>query len=393
MKNQPIQNTTFFMLTPDVRDRLLEIKLTAAEWRVWCYLVSLDPFGDRGAKFSPAELMLKCSIKKTTYFATKAKFQKLGLFDFKDGPTKVVNLQTSSEKSKNSTHSQQAEVIESEISEYSQQAKTIEFEISESEFEISESEFEISESEFEISESEFEISESEFEISDNRSPKPLPRKAYKTPQTLQKYSDFIRSLSEETRDNFFEFVKQEIKNLEKPINDLEAWLASKTKAQQNRWEVYFQNYRKHSSRKQISKVEEISAAEKKSAIARWQEHLKQQKLAAEKAREKSNRLEKSPTEQVTEQNSSNHNQATSERPENSLPPTPETPDPWRSEIDQILNNPQGCTKNTSLSSPPPQPDQSQNRKINKHQARDILFTLDLRQRLENSQNQDLGGES
>ena len=68
MKNQPIQNTTFFMLTPDVRDRLLETKLTAAEWRVWCYLVSLDPFGDRGAKFSPAELMLKCSIKKNNLF-------------------------------------------------------------------------------------------------------------------------------------------------------------------------------------------------------------------------------------------------------------------------------------------------------------------------------------
>ncbi len=387
MKNQPIQNTTFFMLTPDVRDRLLEIKLTAAEWRVWCYLVSLDPFGDRGAKFSPAELMLKCSIKKTTYFATKARFQKLGLFDFKDGPTKVVNLQTSSEKSENSTHSQQAKTIESEISEYSQQVEVIESEISESEFENSESEFE-------ISESEFEISEFQSEISDNRSPKPLPRKASKTPQTLQNYSDFIRSLSDDARDNFFEFVREEIKHLEKPINDLEAWLASKTKAQQNRWEVYYQNYQKHSSKKQISKVEEISAAEKKLAIAKWQEHLKQQKLAAEKAREKSNRLEKSPTEQVTEQNSSNHNQTTSEPPENSLPFTPETPDPWLSEIDQILNNPQGCTKNTSpSSSPSPQPDPSSNRKINKNQGRKILRDLDLRQRLENNPDQHLGGAS
>lgn len=80
------------MLTPNVRDSLLEAKLTAAEWRIWCYLVSLDPFGDRGAKYSPAELMLKCGVKKTAYFKAKAKFQQLGLFDFKDGATKVYNL-------------------------------------------------------------------------------------------------------------------------------------------------------------------------------------------------------------------------------------------------------------------------------------------------------------
>lgn len=94
MKRQAVQDSTFFMLTPGVRDRLMEINLTAAEWRMWCYLVSLDPFGDRGAKFSPPELMLKCQIKKTTYFSAKAKFQKLGLFDFRDGVTKVVNLQS-----------------------------------------------------------------------------------------------------------------------------------------------------------------------------------------------------------------------------------------------------------------------------------------------------------
>jgi hypothetical protein len=72
----------FFALTADVRDKLLETNLTAAEWRIWCYLVSLDPFGDRGATFSVAELMRLCRVKKSTYFAAKAKLQKLGLFDF-----------------------------------------------------------------------------------------------------------------------------------------------------------------------------------------------------------------------------------------------------------------------------------------------------------------------
>ncbi len=107
------KSESFFMLTPNVRDKLLEAKLTAAEWRIWCYLVSLDPFGDRGAKFSPSELMLKCGVKKTAYFKAKAKFQRLGFFDFKDGTTKVFNLQGSSQHSEKKEYSQQAKLIES----------------------------------------------------------------------------------------------------------------------------------------------------------------------------------------------------------------------------------------------------------------------------------------
>ena len=40
------------------------------------------------------------------------------------------------------------------------------------------------------------------------------------------------------------FVREQIHNLERPINDLEAWLASKNAANQNRWEVYYENYQK-----------------------------------------------------------------------------------------------------------------------------------------------------
>ncbi|GAB4547722.1 MAG: hypothetical protein Tsb0014_42430 [Pleurocapsa sp.] len=238
MKRQPSQETTFFRLTPGVRDRLLEINLTAAEWRIWCYLVSLDPFGDRGAKFVPAELMLKCSIKKTTYFSAKAKFQKLGLFDFRDGVTKVVNLQTSLEQT-TSGDSQQAVTIESEISE----------------------------SEFGNSESHSEISESEFGNSEYRSLKPIPSKASRTPQTIQIYIDFKRSLSESERENFFKFVEEKIKNLEKPINDLEAWLASKNAAHQNRWEVYYQKFQIE-GKDNLTQREKLTA--KQRAIANFQ---------------------------------------------------------------------------------------------------------------------------
>lgn len=62
------------------------------------------------------------------------------------------------------------------------------------------------------------------------------------PKTLKTYIDFKDSLSEGERDNFFNFVQEKTKNLEKPINDLEAWLASENKAKQNRWEIYYKNY-------------------------------------------------------------------------------------------------------------------------------------------------------
>ena len=62
------------------------------------------------------------------------------------------------------------------------------------------------------------------------------------PKTLKTYIDFKDSLSEGERENFFNFVRKKTENLEKPINDLEAWLASKNAAKQNRWEIYYKNY-------------------------------------------------------------------------------------------------------------------------------------------------------
>jgi hypothetical protein len=120
----------FFMLTAGVRNRLLETNLTAAEWRIWCYLVSLDPFGDRGVAFSVSELMLRCRVKKSTYFAAKAKLQKLGLVYFQESTIKAFNLQGRFHSAKNSpNYSQQDQFIESNISEYSQQPQLIDSKI------------------------------------------------------------------------------------------------------------------------------------------------------------------------------------------------------------------------------------------------------------------------
>jgi Fe2+ or Zn2+ uptake regulation protein len=61
-------------------------------------------------------------------------------------------------------------------------------------------------------------------------------------KTIKTYTDFIKTLSEGERENFLNFVKEQIKNLPKQVNDVEAWLANQNQAGQNRWEVYYNNF-------------------------------------------------------------------------------------------------------------------------------------------------------
>jgi hypothetical protein len=111
-------------------------------------------------------------------------------------------------------------------------------------------------------------------------PKTPPDKAFKTPQTLQTYKDFKDSLSESEREKFFNFVKEKTHNLEKPINDLEAWLASKNAAKQNRWEIYYRNYQEeqiNEGRKTTRHSENGGSSplgEKNSAIAKFREKMR-----------------------------------------------------------------------------------------------------------------------
>jgi hypothetical protein len=102
-----------------------------------------------------------------------------------------------------------------------------------------------------IAESQFANAEPDSAIADwlsanaeSKSPKPASNNHCGDPPDFltDSYQIFINSLSESERENFFSFVKEKIKNLSQPINDLEAWLASKNQAGQNRWEVYYNNF-------------------------------------------------------------------------------------------------------------------------------------------------------
>ncbi|MDJ0649469.1 MAG: helix-turn-helix domain-containing protein [Xenococcaceae cyanobacterium MO_188.B19] len=105
---------------------------------------------------------------------------------------------------------------------------------------------------------------------------------FQIPKTIKTYIDFKDSLSEEERESFLKFVEKVTNDYERPIIDLEAWLASKNKAQQNQWEVQYRKYQKQKNMSShISNSNSVPATEKKRAIAGFQEQLKRQKSAAE----------------------------------------------------------------------------------------------------------------
>ena len=97
------------------------------------------------------------------------------------------------------------------------------------------------------------------------------------PKTLKTYKDFKRSLSESERESFFNYVKEKTKNLRQPINDLEAWLASKNAANQNRWSAYYQTYqeeelkRKAINENRNSSTKQLTLEEKQQAIANFKD--------------------------------------------------------------------------------------------------------------------------
>jgi hypothetical protein len=67
------------------------------------------------------------------------------------------------------------------------------------------------------------------------------------------YIDFKDSLSEGEREKFLDFVRKEIKNFARPICDLEAWLASQTKAGEKRWEIYYEKFKEREERARRSR--------------------------------------------------------------------------------------------------------------------------------------------
>ncbi len=284
-------NEAFYPLTPSTAQKLRKAKLTAAEWRLWSYLVEIDPYGERYHDLDTLTAMQSCQMSKTTLWRAMCKFQDLELFDFQDGGFHFKN-ETGVSKMKQAFQKRNRNFKnETEISKMKPEVSKMKFSDSEN---LSQQDFQnasedqtntdfkdsLSDSEREknsVSQKE-EITRSEKTSNDfshsNLTPSSSSSNSLVSDKNLgldqkrrqnhsltkslnshitspnsaersapQTYSDFIQTLSEGEREKFLDFVTEQIKDFAQPINDVEAWLASKNKAYKNRWEVYYNNFK------------------------------------------------------------------------------------------------------------------------------------------------------
>jgi hypothetical protein len=81
-----------YPLTPELAETLRNAKLTAAEWRLWSYLVTIDPFGEHYQELALLSILTECSLSKPTFYRAIARFQELGLFDTQPARIAFRNL-------------------------------------------------------------------------------------------------------------------------------------------------------------------------------------------------------------------------------------------------------------------------------------------------------------
>jgi hypothetical protein len=125
--------------------------------------------------------MRECGISKATYYRAKAKFQELGLFDFQESKVSVRNLEGISQMRQESQKSDSNLKNETAKLEMRQEPQ-------------------------------------------KRENQPVKSALRKVSQTLQTFSDLLKTLSEEMRESFEKFCLKKIQECSFKIGSRTAWL-------------------------------------------------------------------------------------------------------------------------------------------------------------------------
>ncbi|NJO65126.1 MAG: MarR family transcriptional regulator [Richelia sp. RM2_1_2] len=236
----------FYRLTHDEWVETVK-NLTGAEIKVLYYLRSLDPFGDRHLEYSITEMAKELTLSKGAASKAVKKLDQIGLID--------------------------AQILKVKIKITTDRYKETKFPIRNN-VSYSESRFPIGNPNF-VEETSVSYRKPQIPIGNKRQSEPLPEGHLTTPQTIKTYSDFIKTLSEKERASFFNFCQQKTKNLSQEVIDLEAWLASKTKAGENRWEVQYRFYQ--ASTLCRNQEQHTQAREQ---VEKWKRDLEKQTITA-----------------------------------------------------------------------------------------------------------------
>jgi hypothetical protein len=217
----------FYPLQREELIKLREVKLINNAAYVHLALRSENPFCDRPVQIIPKEFALRWRIPEVSVYKAIAKLKELGILNIKSGKL-VINwvIEADNQVLKDTaSHNTETATEDVAVNDFSNPTKNYQIE-----------------EKIIRSDNELSNPKTDYQIREYRTLKPLSDISSSISQTLLTYSDFKDSLSEDERENFFNFVQEKTNNLERPINDLEAWLASKNAAKQNRWEIYYRSY-------------------------------------------------------------------------------------------------------------------------------------------------------
>lgn len=184
---------------PLTHEEVLDLKdLTGVEIKVFLYVRTLDPFGDRNLEYSVTAVADELGLSKG---AVSKAIKSLDAKGFIHVELTRVKIRIKADKSDVASFPIGNNVSQSEPA-----------------FPIGNQDF--------PEETEVSYKKPEFPIGNDRQPEPSPDKAFSTLQTNKTYTDFIHTLSDSEREIFLEFGRKKAANLPHPPELPDKWIAA-----------------------------------------------------------------------------------------------------------------------------------------------------------------------
>lgn len=253
-------SNTFYPLSHEEFLRL-NSKLRDGELRVYLYLMTLNPFPNSVMEIDTARISEQLGLTRRTIQRSIKRLQELQL----------IEIEITKFKYKKVVHGSYSRLGSGDTNVANQNFGDLNVVISDTN--VASGDLNVAISDTRIVSNDIRIADTPLET--------LPDKDFRLSHIIHTYLDFKKSLSEEERANFLNFCVEKTKNLKQEVNDIEAWLAHKNAAGQNRWEVYYQKFQQE-TQKQPQKVDKNAEArvETREAFKRWKEEIEQREREA-----------------------------------------------------------------------------------------------------------------
>jgi hypothetical protein len=250
---QPIEESKmqgYFMISK--RDAAIAItnKLTGSQCRLWLYLMLIDPFADRTAggeiKYHDLppipEIAIALGSSSDTVEKDLRKLRKLGLYEYRTVTIQGHNctaanarLEAERLKTKNKTETKSESKTKLKTSPKPNQDKDSAYLSPDGDYLSPDGDY-LSSNEDYLSPDEDYLSPDGDYLSGNQEPETVPDKQHSVPSDRSNLSKLIKTLSEDERESFLNFVNQKVAELPKPPTLPNKWIEANFEELRDLWE-------------------------------------------------------------------------------------------------------------------------------------------------------------